>query len=267
MSELEEPVRWCEGAEDAPDSFAELLRVEQSTSPAPARLLRVLDSVALQLSQPELARVFRQQQSIEPSALTPPQPASGFGIGGVAGKLVLGLVAAGIGAAALYGLRPQPRVLRLAPRPALETTHGATTAPAADTARSTAIAPTLVAAPTTQTAQSMPPQAPARARGASSAALRARAPKDVDATAELALLERAQRALRDTPSATLALTEQHRARFGRGQFEQEREILAIEALLRLGRVADAKQRGRSFAQRHPSSSHLPHLEDLLRSTP
>lgn len=263
MSELEEPVRWCEGAEDAPESFAVLLRAEQTASPEPARLLRVLDNVASQLSQPELSRVFRQQQSIEPSTITPQQPASGLGIGGVGGKLVLGLVVVGIGAATLYGIWPQPSAQRLAPRPALATTHGAPPVP--DAVRSTAIAPTSQAAPSTQSAEAMPPQPPARA--ASRAAPRSRAPKEVDATGELALLERAQRALRDTPSVTLALTEQHRARFGRGQFEQEREMLAIEALLRLGQIADAKQRGRRFAQRHPGSSHLPHLEDLLRSTP
>jgi hypothetical protein len=81
------------------------------------------------------------------------------------------------------------------------------------------------------------------------------------------LLERAQRVLRSDPAAALALAESHRARFERGSLAQEREMLAIEALLRLERRAQAERRARVFAQRYPQSSHGPRLRDLLRSGP
>jgi hypothetical protein len=88
-----------------------------------------------------------------------------------------------------------------------------------------------------------------------------------DPVAELSLLERAQRVLRSEPAAALALAQEHRARFERGALAQEREMLAIEALLRLERRAQAERRARAFTQRYPQSSHGPRLRDLLRSGP
>jgi hypothetical protein len=88
-----------------------------------------------------------------------------------------------------------------------------------------------------------------------------------DPVAELALLERAQHVLRSDPAAALALAEQHRTQFSRGTLAQEREVLAVEALLRLGRRSAAGQRARAFERRYPESSHLVRVHDLLRSTP
>jgi hypothetical protein len=85
-----------------------------------------------------------------------------------------------------------------------------------------------------------------------------------DPAAELALLERAQQALRGDPRRALELAESHRAQFPRGQFAQEREMLAIEALLGLDRGPAAQRRAALFARRHPQSSHLPRLRDLLQ---
>jgi hypothetical protein len=88
-----------------------------------------------------------------------------------------------------------------------------------------------------------------------------------DPAAELALLEQAQLAIDRDPARALALAERHRARFARGQFAQEREMLAIDALLRLKRVPEARRRAAAFERANPNSSHLPRLRDRLQAAP
>jgi hypothetical protein len=61
----------------------------------------------------------------------------------------------------------------------------------------------------------------------------------------------------------LALVEQHAARFPDSSLAQEREVLAVQALARLGRSADAKTRGASFRERWPTSTHLLRIEALI----
>lgn len=83
-------------------------------------------------------------------------------------------------------------------------------------------------------------------------------PKD-----ELALLRRAQQALDQQPRQTLELTEQHLNLYPNGIFGQEREMLAIEALSKLGKRELARERGRRFLERYPDSAHARRIDNLL----
>ncbi len=78
---------------------------------------------------------------------------------------------------------------------------------------------------------------------------------------EPVLLEQARRALASSPATALALTAQHAARFPHGVLAQEREVIAIEALRRLGRGAEADRRAAAFAQAFPGSAHQRMVED------
>lgn len=82
---------------------------------------------------------------------------------------------------------------------------------------------------------------------------------------EVALLERARRALGADPALTLTLADEHVRRFTRPSFAQERERLAIDALVRLGRRAAAQQRARSFEAAFPNSPHLERVRALVLS--
>lgn len=100
-----------------------------------------------------------------------------------------------------------------------------------------------------------PPRPPARPRAPAF---------EVDPEAELALIRSAQDALRTSPSAALARTEEHRRRFGDdGTLAQEREVIAIEALMRAGREAEARARAAAFAARWPRSAHRRRVEVLV----
>lgn len=76
------------------------------------------------------------------------------------------------------------------------------------------------------------------------------------------MLQEAQDALGGSPSRALALAGEHARRFPRGMLAQEREVLAIEALARLGRRDAAQQRARRFHARWPGSSHARRVDAL-----
>lgn len=70
---------------------------------------------------------------------------------------------------------------------------------------------------------------------------------------ELELLRAAEAVLRDAPLAALARTDDHLRAYPAGLLAQERELLAIDALVRLGRRAPAEERARRFENRYPDS--------------
>jgi hypothetical protein len=85
----------------------------------------------------------------------------------------------------------------------------------------------------------------------------------VDEAAETKLLGDAQSALKSDPAAALRACTEHAKRFPGGALAQEREALAIEALVRLGRKEEASKRLARFRTTYPSSGHLRKLEGLL----
>jgi outer membrane protein assembly factor BamD (BamD/ComL family) len=80
---------------------------------------------------------------------------------------------------------------------------------------------------------------------------------------EVELLQRAQEALAGSPARALALTREHASRFPGGAFSQEREVVAIDALLRLGQAAEARARGARFVEAYPGSAYRRRIEALL----
>ena len=84
-----------------------------------------------------------------------------------------------------------------------------------------------------------------------------------DGEPEAVLLARAQRALRLAPAQALSLAAESARRFPAGVLSQEREVIAIEALVRLGRMAEARDRAEAFARRFPRSAHVRRLATLV----
>jgi hypothetical protein len=88
-------------------------------------------------------------------------------------------------------------------------------------------------------------------------------PQGLGSRDELALLARAQAALASDPATALSLVNDHQARFTRGALAQEREVVAIDALLRLGRRSEALGRAVRFNQQFPGSVHARRIDVLL----
>jgi hypothetical protein len=85
----------------------------------------------------------------------------------------------------------------------------------------------------------------------------------VPAPSEGALLLRARQQLASDPQSALELTDEAGRRFPDGALAPEREVLAIEALARLGRVPSARARFAAFKATYPGSPHLARLASLV----
>lgn len=84
---------------------------------------------------------------------------------------------------------------------------------------------------------------------------------------EAELLERARADIARDPASSLRTLDQHREGFGDGQLTAERELLAIDALARQGRGAEARARGAAFLSRFPSSPYADRVRRILGTNP
>jgi outer membrane protein assembly factor BamD (BamD/ComL family) len=87
--------------------------------------------------------------------------------------------------------------------------------------------------------------------------------RDADLAAERALVDRARSALaRGDTGASLEAVAAHEARFPRGRLTEERELVAIQALVRRGESGAAKARADRFRKAHPKSVFVPAVDRL-----
>jgi hypothetical protein len=80
---------------------------------------------------------------------------------------------------------------------------------------------------------------------------------------EYALLREAQSSRGTSPTESLRLLTVHEKLFPNGALSEERERLAVECLLKVGRVDEAVRRAERFHSTFPSSVHWPALQGLL----
>lgn len=80
---------------------------------------------------------------------------------------------------------------------------------------------------------------------------------------ETELLRDARLVLERDPNQALALSEQHRRAYPNGGFSQERELIAITALVKLGRSAEARSRAERFRHNYPRSAYGERLNRLV----
>jgi hypothetical protein len=74
------------------------------------------------------------------------------------------------------------------------------------------------------------------------------------APSEAELLEQARAALKSDPARALAKANETASRYPRGVLVQEREVIAIQALRKLGRSDDADRRAAAFSKAFPGSA-------------
>ena len=85
---------------------------------------------------------------------------------------------------------------------------------------------------------------------------------------ETRTLERAQDALNaNDPATALSLCNDDAIIFPHGPLAQEREVYAINALTRLGRMDEAKARAKKFEKDYPGSAALPRVRQLVGGSP
>ena len=80
---------------------------------------------------------------------------------------------------------------------------------------------------------------------------------------EARLLERARAALGSNPARALEIAADHQRLYPSGQLSAEREVIVVDALLRLGRRAEAEQRAAPRLRDYPDSLYAKRLRQLL----
>jgi hypothetical protein len=229
-----DPIRFRDPLSDAPPELKSLLARAHDDLPTQAELARLAARAAPLFAAP-----------VAVSAL------------GLSAKL--GLVAIGLSGAALIavGVAHDPE----APSPTNRPAEQAQVAPAAQPESPPARA---VPAPVAPQPSLLVPE-PEKAVPSADTAKRAEKPSaKAGGPSEAELLERARRLVGSNPAGALELAQQHRARFAGGVLAQEREVIAIDALRRLGRVKEAEARAQAFERAFPNSAHRRKLESGSR---
>lgn len=88
-------------------------------------------------------------------------------------------------------------------------------------------------------------------------------PTQEPAETEAALLDRAQRQIQSNGNGALALCEEHRSKFPKGVLGQEREVIAISALVALGRLPEARARAKMMIAGNPNSAYVRRLSVIV----
>jgi hypothetical protein len=154
---------------------------------------------------------------------------------------------------------------------ALVTGSEVVSAPVVDSTLGSAPPSAEATSPDAGAATSLAPPGPTRARSATGSS---GAPGAVSgappatggtpALSEIELLRDARLALRQSPARALELTDEHARQYPRGKLTQERELIAVSALVALGRRTAAMSRAAHFERLNPTSPYRKQMGDLLR---
>jgi hypothetical protein len=75
-------------------------------------------------------------------------------------------------------------------------------------------------------------------------------------------MERLRQEVRASPAAALAGADQAEARYGESPLAEERRALAIQALVGLGRIGEARSRAYQFLDRYPNGPFTAEIQSL-----
>jgi hypothetical protein len=135
------------------------------------------------------------------------------------------------------------------------------TSRATATATATATPPPAASVPALDV-HDLPP-VPVPADAARSGAADPARPTSVSVEEEMTLLKSAQDALATSPADALARCDEHARIYRTGSLVEEREVIAVDALIRLGRRSEAEARAARFRVAHPASAYLRRLDTVL----
>lgn len=237
----EGPRRLLDVAPGAGDLLAQAMHATRVTDVSPAELAELQ------------GRVLADLRGIAASA--PPSGLAWFARPAVWVTGCMLLVVAGY--VALQGVRE--------PTPALRATQQlvqtAPRLPAPRTALPVGAAPVVAAVQTSAPEPRSTARAPKRTRSG------VVVPTTPESRTELELLRAAEASLAEDPASAFALTTRHLLAYPDGMLAQERELLAIQAQLKLGERASAELRAQRFRERYPRSPLERRLERVLAIEP
>jgi hypothetical protein len=264
---MSDPVRLKSSA-DAPALVVSALERARADAPDAARLGKIAAGVVAELGLPSPDGGGGGGGGAEGGGGAGGAGGGAGAVGGIAGGASAATLAK-IGAATLGVGAAIAAVVVASQSPSQPATTSSTkeATQATDAAPATAVASAAQSAPTSIAVEDLPsaPTASTTSTTSTKTGTAAASGTDPAATerAEVTLLAQAQSALTTQPAETLARCDEHARRFAGGTLAQEREVLAIDALLRLGRRSEAEARAARFRGSFPKSGHLRRIDALL----
>lgn len=249
---MSDPKRWNQEGGGAPPGARELLRAAAPIRP---------------MTSAELARTAARVAPLETAAGATAGATVPAWIKGI--FLAVGIGAGGAGLHAALGEAPNaaapvapPPVLTDLPLERLLSRAGNR-----EPAGSPAAGPPAAEAPVADAPRPPPSalrrEAPRSPRPAAPAPEATASADGDDLVRESNLVDASRAALAQDPEAALAALERHQAEFPKGRLAEEREFIAIRALVRLGRADEARARAAAFFARYPSSSFAEPLRRIV----
>ena len=251
MSAFEEPRRLKYAGTSADDPLAAALTDFEHDGPSQAELRALEHRVQLTLALPVGALGVKGALGMKGALLaklTSSLIAVPLAVGALAGLTIAGV-------SSLYSA-PDPVHVAPTPTPVQQAIKPRKVAPPGPR-------PLLTAAPAIEPVKA--PTEHAAPRPLPTANEQPAVPVVEAAETEVALLARAQAALASSPRTALDLVSVHARRFGAGALAQERETIAIAALLRLGRRNEAEARAEAFRSAFPTSAYTRRIDVLLQA--
>lgn len=294
MKRFEEPIRWLDPRSDAPGELRRwIAEGRDALGPTPEQLARLGEFATATAAGGAAAggAAGPGAGAAKVAAVKGGQALAKVGILKVVAALAVAGAGAGVGWSVLHGTGAPPAPPAVE-RPVDEAPKAASALPGPQVApppEDAVPAPSTLDAPPAASGTSTHPAAvplspaprtapPAPATGvvaspspstalAPGGAPRAEGPTGPSTTtageSELSLLDRAHARMGADPAGALRALEEHRSRYPQGTFAQEREVLAIEALVHLGRRKEAEARAAAFATQFPGSAHRRRIAVLL----
>jgi len=230
---MKEPTRWLEAGNSAPARVRELFASAQPT--------RSMTQLELARSTAQVAQIAATPVGVLPSVLAKKIVVAILGLGGAAA-----LVGGGAALMASRGGQDVPRALKM---PAL-TESVAGLAPPEEPMKSGERPAEGMESRTEPAASGPAPLVKKPVRGLSTKkGLPTKTVPEDSLTREIAMLEEARRLMATSPSEAFRGLEAHAREFPEGRLATEREFLAIDTLLRLGRKDEARTRGEALLER------------------
>ncbi len=245
MSTPTDPARWTDDASLAPDDVRELVNLCRADHGTPEQVERLRAALGPVL------------WPIAPGGAGAGKAPVASGTTAVAlGKAAALIALAGAGAAGVW-FGAAHRSTRTEPAPSASAVRSTVVPSGPSSEPPVEVAPAVAAPPTSEAPRAVD-------AGLASAHSNHGSPSAAsEATNEAWWLDQAQAELASEPGRALAATAEHRRRFPHGALVQEREVLAIEALQRLGRQAEARARAARFVSSFPDSAYREKVRSVI----
>jgi hypothetical protein len=255
MNKLEDPAHLRQ-VEEVPPRFAEALREEAQSGPTEEQAARLAAALGI------------APAVMTPAAAPVTSKAATWSLVVGGGAAIVGVAVLGVWWMSKSDDRPAPTPPVVAPAPVIEPAPAPIEVAPAPVVHEEVI----VEQATPRRVRRDPPPAPPASESVETIAQPTPPPaEEIDDADRLrqenALIQRAEAALARDPALALRLADEHRSRFPDGVMVQEREVVAIDALLRSNRRAEAQARADAFFARHSGSVHARRIQRLLQQSP